>query len=145
MGRYYTGDDAKFTSREIDFNKELGIKTTSTENPGPINIFMVHWTVYDTTTNIDNGTMPDGKIEIGIKDGNTDLLNNRALTIPDNGGGVAPAENGPLALINNRMRYELLFKPNTRVNQPAIDTIIFDDITLYYYTTPKIISWQYEQ
>ncbi|MEW6027543.1 MAG: hypothetical protein AB1599_09655, partial [Planctomycetota bacterium] len=133
-GRYYTGDDARFTSSEI--NLDAGGNPGS-ENTDPLNIFMVHWTVYGTKSKTDNGTMPDGKVDVE--------LSGRILAIPSDGGAVAPAESGPLTLRNGSIKYELLFKPNTTLNQPANDTIIFDDITFYYYTAPKIINWEYEQ
>ena len=135
-GRYYTGNDAEFTSREIDFNFERGLGTSGTD-ADPVNVFMVHWTVYGTKTTVDDGTMPNGKVDVE--------LNSKTLTLPDNGAAVSPTATGqPFAPSDNKMRYKLLFKPTTN-NQPAIDTIMLDDITFYYYATPKIVSWRYEQ
>ena len=128
LGRYYTGNDATFTSRRIDLDFERGLGTSGTD-ADPVNIFMVHWTVYNTKSSVDDGTMPDGQVSVE--------LDSKALTLTD-GAGVTLKPN------NNQMSYKLLFNSNTN-NQPAIDTIIFDDITFYYYSTPKIVSWRYEQ
>jgi len=72
------------------------------------------------------------------------LLNSNLLKIPADRGAAAPTGDKPLTLNNTKIKYELLFKPNTD-NQPAIDTVLFDDITFYYYAAPKIVSWRYEQ
>ena len=152
MGRYYNGDDAKFTSSKIDFDivRRLG---NSGSDADPVNIFMVHWTTYSTATTIksttgditDPGTMPNATVEVTIKDkDDNDLPNGKLLKMPADEGAVSPTDKGPLPISDNQIRYELLFKPTTN-NQAAIDTIIFDDITFYYYATPKIVSWKYEQ
>ena len=80
-----------------------------------------------------------------MKDGPIDLMDNKTLIMPTDGGAAAPDNNQPLTLTSNLMKYQLLFKPNTGINQSSNETIIFDDITIYYYETPKIISWAYEQ
>jgi len=134
IGRYYTGNDAEFNSREIDLNVERGLGNSGTD-ADPVNIFMVHWTVYGTKTTVDDGTMPDGQVNVE--------LNSQTLTLPDNGAAVSATANGqPFAPNDNKMKYKLLFSPKATT---AIDTIIFDDITFYYYATPKIVSWKYEQ
>jgi hypothetical protein len=136
LGRYYTGTDAEFTSSEIDLDLKRGVGNSG-GTPDPVSVFMVHWTVYDTRTSVDNGSMPDGRVDVVLNN------NNNPLTLPSDGTAVSATQNGPLTPANNRLSYRLQFVPNA--NPPAIDTIIFDDITFYYYSTPKIMSWRYEQ
>ncbi|MDI6788758.1 MAG: hypothetical protein QME51_10345 [Planctomycetota bacterium] len=160
QGRYYLGNDAKFTSQEIKLTEERGSKGIN-----PVTIFLVHWTVYNTdcVNNIVNtqtfprtiSTVEDksspltGTVAVSIRDESLNDLVGSNLTNPD---GTAPGESKQVS-VKGAFRYQLLFQPAiretsaVRPGEPPLitDTLIFDDITFYYYTAPKILSWKYER
>jgi hypothetical protein len=138
-GRYYMGNnryddkrnDRVFTSRQIDLRKESNAPSGT-----DITIFLVQWTVYPAKTLEPNIVYPDGL------SGNINVQITNGAIMTDTRGAMPGTGGGSLTL-SEPFRYKLYFNLKVDLNKVVTDTPIFDDITLYYYTEPKILSWAY--
>jgi hypothetical protein len=127
-GRYYQGNDGVFTSRPIDLTK--GITDSA------ITLFLAAWTQYRPDTLPQNATC-----EVSIVDAETlQPLTETPFLHEPSGSPIKAYGGGPLA-VNKKFRYRVFFRPHVTINDPIVDSLIFDDITLIYYAAPVFKSW----
>ncbi|MBI4712728.1 MAG: hypothetical protein HY762_05440, partial [Planctomycetes bacterium] len=129
-GRYYQGTDGTFTSGEIDLAKESNVSSDTS-----LTVFLTTWTIYPADTLQPLYPYPAGSnIKIQIDNGN--MMEDARGSVPEDYSG------GPLTS-DKPIRYSAHFKPQVDLNKIVIDSLILDDVTLYYYSEPKLLSWTY--
>jgi hypothetical protein len=129
-GRYYPSNDGAFTSGKIDLPKEKGVATGTN-----LTVFLATWTIYPAETFKPIYPYPDGSnIEVQISNG----------AIMKNYGGSTPqGYAGKTLSVSEPFRYRVFFKTKRDLNIVITDSLIFDDITLYYYGEPKLLNWRH--
>jgi hypothetical protein len=156
-GRYYRGngnDRGCFTSRPIDLADAAGISGM------PVTVFMVAWTQYvpykvspyegagvvdlrdkGATCRID---LTDSSKNPAPLDG---WLPNDPGALKDPGGSPVKIYGGKDLVVDFPIRYRVYFDLGSvnPVNDIIIDPLIFDDITIIYYSVPKFLSWAYRR
>ena len=135
-GRYYRGNDGTFTSRTIDLAAEAGLPVNS-----PITLFFANWTEY---RGYETGEMAiyNRRTTLNIVDENKDdLLGGRPLN--DSRGNAVKDYNNNQLKITKPIRYQVIFSPALGLNDANIKPLIFDDITLFYYSKHELLSWAY--
>ncbi|MBA7695773.1 hypothetical protein ES703_104409 [subsurface metagenome] len=128
-GRYYRENTGNFTSRPIDLAEKSGRPDDTS-----FTIFRVEWTEYKANLN--------AWLELDILSEDKNSLLNKRLKITPGEDVDVKAYDGPL-IINGPIRYRVHFIPNTGLNDLAIAPLIFDDITIFYYSSPKLLQWLY--
>ncbi|MBI4833517.1 MAG: hypothetical protein HY811_01685 [Planctomycetes bacterium] len=130
-GRYYKRNDGSFTSREIDLVKEMGLPKDSS-----VTLLMANWTQYRPDTLPTTATC-----EVSILDAKSlDPITEPSLLNKPDGTVIRGYGNTP-ANISEPIRYRVYFRPDANINTSVVDSLIFDDITLIYYASPRFLSW----
>ncbi|MFC1525042.1 hypothetical protein ACFL5I_01495 [Planctomycetota bacterium] len=162
-GRYYRENDGVFTSRTFNLAQHMGVPTNT-----PITVFMVNWTQYapeEKYTLAGNPVVlplpgepgaPTCEIEI-LKGEVENPMDAEAIGVrksttiqPDPSGelikGAGPYA-GDILVVTEPIRYRVKFLPNLAdpLNDILVDPLIFDDITIIYYSVPKFLSWAYRR
>jgi len=162
QGRYYRGDKGVFISRTINLAQKMGLPTET-----PITVFMVNWTQYAPEEKWSNNgnrlalpqpgePAPTCEIEIlneaknliGLRQSHPDSPSDRPKTIqPDPSGElIGDTYIGDKLVVTYPIRYRVKFLPNVHhLNDILVDPLIFDDITIIYYSVPKFLSWAYRR
>jgi hypothetical protein len=157
QGRYYRGNDGVFTSRSINLSQHMNLPTGT-----PITVFIVNWTQYvpeeKWSTNGNRIELPHPgqpgaptcEIEIWDEHKTTKLgVRKNTTSQPDPSGELIirsqksedSSQNESL-VVTEPIRYRVKFIPNVDpLNDILIDPLIFDDITIIYYSVPKFLSW----
>jgi len=166
QGRYYrgindtvTGDDDRghFTSRPINLSGQAGITGM------PVTILMVAWTQYVPykLSDYEGEGVVDLRekdaiceivlLEEELKDEWTEELKpplSEPLREPG-GTMVTRPEDGQRLTLRpyQNLRYRVYFDLGTvdPVNDVIVDPLIFDDITIVYYSVPRFLSWCYRR
>jgi hypothetical protein len=165
-GRYYRGNKTAsgdergyFTSRTIDLAEAAGISGTGSI---PLTIFMVAWTQYVPykLTPYEGAGVVDllrdkgATCKIGIAAANDPTFKNPAPldgspdhTLKDPGGSPVKIYGGKDLVVDFPIRYRVYFDLGSvsPVNDIILDPLIFDDITIIYYSVPKFLSWAYRR
>jgi len=133
-GRYYKENDGVFTSRTIDLAKISGLSSDA-----PVTLFLAAWTQYRPDTLPDEATC-----EVAIVGENKEPLTETRYLRNSAGSLIKAYGGGPLT-VTAPFRYQVYFRPSVGLNDIVVDSLIFDDITLIYYTNPKFLSWTHIQ
>jgi hypothetical protein len=159
QGRYYRGNDGVFTSRAIDLCQQAGLPTGT-----PMTVFMMAWTqfvpeqrwtqfgdrqgIWHLLPQPGQVGAPTCEIEIWDKNKKARIGVRKSTTPqPDPAGELIKDtySNGEL-VVTDPVRYRVKFLPNVNpLNDILIDPLIFDDITIIYYSVPKFLSWAYRR
>ena len=101
----------------------------------PLTLFSANWTQYKPDTLPENATC-----EVSILDKNFSSLNTPAF-LNDPSWSLIKTYNGGSLNVSEPIRYRVYFKPQTTIDSVVLDSLIFDDITLLYYGSPRFLSW----
>jgi hypothetical protein len=159
-GRYYRGNDGVFTSRLIDLAG--GDEVTG----APVTILKIAWTYYqpepegppftpapwefpsldpEKGARCEIGLCYPDKSTITLQDGYLKDFN--GAEVKETSTDLPDGKAGKSLVVTFPIRYRVFFKPSVQdqLSSVLVDTLIFDDITIIYYTVPKFLAWAYRR